>query len=212
MRTYVSIILAAFCLCACSKKSDEDTPIVNHQNPVTYEPTEVGCPGAHYNNWEGSPYVLPYPIGETYKVHLSHCSGSYHSDGRPDKFAVDFEMPIGSIITAARRGEVVHVEERGVDGEFPNNLIVIYHNDGTYAQYMHLTRFGAIPEIGDFVEKGDEIAYSGATGVAGYPHLHFVVTLDGWEYPYTSIAYNFSNTAPNPRGPKARTYYTALPY
>ncbi len=212
MRLLISILFGALLFSGCQKKSADDTPITNQQLPVMSEPVEVGCPGANYNNWEGSPYVLPYPVGTTYKVHLSHCSGSYHSDGRPDKFAVDFEMPIGSTIVASRRGEVVHVEERGFDGEFPNNLVVVYHNDGTYAQYMHLTRNGAIVEIGDFVEKGDEIGYSGATGLAGYPHLHFVVTLDGWEYPYTSIAYNFSNTEPNPRGPKARTFYTALPY
>lgn len=206
---FAPVVIYLFLL-NCSQK-DEDNAISNNQLPVNHAST-VGCPGAYYQPWQSSNYVLPYPVGKTYQVHLSQCSGSYHSDGRPDKFAVDFGMPIGTLITASRRGFVVHVEETGVDGEHPNNLVVVKHNDNTYAQYMHLTRYGAIPEVGDAVEQGDSIGLSGATGLAGYPHLHFVVTKDGWEYPYESVPHNYKNTRANPRGPKSRSEYTAEPY
>ncbi len=194
----------------CSSK--DDSGVVVPDTPPVQQTTLIGCPGAVYQPWESSHYVLPYPVGETYKVHLSQCSGSYHSAGEPDAFAVDFAMPIGSLITASRRGTVVHTEESGLDGEHPNNLVVVKHGDNTYAQYMHLTYNGAIPEIGDVVEQGDSIGLSGATGLAIYPHLHFVVTTEGWEYPYVSIPHNYRNTEPNPRGPQARKEYTALPY
>ena len=210
MRVFISVIFVVICvLISCSE--EEERIITDEQLPVEAVPYQ-GCAGTYYQPWQSSSYVLPYPVGETYRVHLSHCSGSYHSEGKPDAFAVDFEMPIGTLITASRMGIVEYVEERGVDGEWLNNLVVVRHNDNTYAQYMHLTRYGAIAEVGDLLQKGDSIGYSGATGLAGYPHLHFVITDEGYEYPYRSIPHNFSNTEANPRGPVAYKPYTALPY
>ncbi len=172
----------------------------------------VGCGGAEYPDWETSPYVLPYPVGVEHQVFLSHCSGSYHSEGLPDAFATDFAMAIGTHITAARGGEVVRVIENGIDYGDPNNLVIVDHGDGTYAQYMHLTQNGGLVDVGDMVAQGDTIALSGVTGLAGYPHLHFVVTEGDWRWPYTSIPVTFSNTAPNPLGPVEDTKYEALPY
>jgi murein DD-endopeptidase MepM/ murein hydrolase activator NlpD len=173
---------------------------------------EAGCPNYVYPDWTTSKYVLPYAVGQTYTVNLSQCTISYHAEGQPDQFGIDFEMNIGTIITAARAGMVVHVEESGTDGNFPNNLVVVRHDDNTFAQYMHLTENGALVEVGDSVVQGTPIGKSGATGLAGYPHLHFIVTRDAWEYPYEGVPYNFKNTKPNPRSLITGTRYTANPY
>lgn len=171
-----------------------------------------GCPGAVYPEWRTSPYVLPIPVGETAYIDLSHCSGSFHSAGEPDEFGIDFDLAVGSLITASRAGTVVWVEESGYDGGFPNNVVVVDHGDGTYAQYMHLTRDGAIAEVGDELESGAPVGYSGVTGYAGYPHLHFIVTADGFDYPYRSIPTTFRNTGPNPRSLLSGLTYVAEPY
>lgn len=172
-----------------------------------------GCPDTEYDEWSNSPYVLPYPVGISYPVDLSHCSGSYHSAGQPDQFAIDFRMPIGELVTAARPGKVVHIEESGVDGDFPNNLVIVKHADGTFGQYMHLTHNGALVEVGDSVTVGDDIGRSGATGLAGYPHLHFVVTKAGnYQYPYESIPTTFRNTEANERSLLSGHTYKAEPY
>ena len=122
-------------------------------------------------------------------------------------------MDIGTLITASRGGEVVAIEEAGQDyNSSHNNYVVVDHKDGTYGFYMHLTVNGAIVQIGDNVSKGDSIAYSGATGLAGYPHLHFVVTKDSYSWPYESIPLNFRNTTENKRGLSSNTYYKALSY
>lgn len=170
----------------------------------------ISCSDAVYPPQEQSEYNLPYPIGKTYLVNLNHCSTSYHSPGSPDQFAVDFDMPIGSVITAARSGTVVYVEESGMDGGFPNNAVAVRHSDGTHAIYMHLTHEGAAVEVGFGVGQGQLIGYSGNTGLAGYPHLHFVVTQEEL-YPYASIPYNFKNTIENPTGPVQGVLYEALP-
>ena len=60
--------------------------------------------------------------------------------------------------------------------------------DGLFLQYQHLTHNGSLVEVGQFVEQGDPIGYSGASGLASYPHLHFVATgFDDWMYPYSTV-------------------------
>jgi len=208
----IKATVLALLLVSCFNDDDFDAR-QNSIPPPDFDGLElVACADAVYGPYEDSAYVLPYPVGDSYQVNLNHCSSSYHSEGRPDQFAVDFAMEIGSEVTASRDGTVVYVEEAGVDGGFPNNLVIVRHDDDTYAQYMHLTNEGAAVETGDPVEKGDLIGYSGATGLAGYAHLHFVVTEENYEYPYISIPYNFSNTEENPNGPSSGEIYLAQPY
>lgn len=168
-----------------------------------------GCPGVAYPDWSDSPYVLPVPVGQSVDIDLSHCSGSFHSQGQPDAYAIDFNMAVGTTITAARPGRVVFVEESGADGGFPNNRVVVDQHDGSYAQYMHLTQSGAAVAVGDSVSSGTVIGLSGATGLAGYPHLHFVVTIGDHAYPYESVPVTFRNTSPNPRSLLSGRRYTA---
>ncbi len=172
-------------------------------------PAAVGCDGQAYLSVDDTPYVLPFPVGAAHLMNLGNCSRSYHSAGQADQYAYDFAMPIGTPLTAARAGRVVHVEETGRDGSHPNNLVVVDHGDDTFAQYMHLTFEGADVEVGDTVEPGDAIGRSGNTGLAGYPHLHFVVTGGGWPYPYTSVPVTFGNSEPRETVLRQGTTYRA---
>ncbi len=182
-------------------------------DPNALDAFNQACGESRYDYWETSDYILPYPVGSSYSIGLSHCGGSYHGIGQPDQFAIDFQMSIGSTISASRAGVVVFVEESGLDGEFPNNKIVIEHGDATYAQYMHLTYEGALVNVGDNITIGQRIGFSGSTGLAGYPHLHFVATQRGsWDYPYTSIPTTFKNTAPNELSLESGQVYKALSY
>ena len=77
------------------------------------------------------------------------------------RYSLDFAMPQGTPILAARGGTVFYLQDgftRG--GTNPDlleraNLVAVAHRDGTMASYGHLR--------------------SGATGFAGQPHLHFHV-------------------------------------
>lgn len=208
----LNLVLLLLFGCNTPTNNSKDPDIGDGQIEVTEGPLADGCMDAVYPDWKTSPYVLPYPVGEKYKIDLSNCSGSYHSAGRPDQFAIDFNMEIGTIITAARSGTVVHVEQSGIDGSHPNNLVVVRHDDGTFAEYMHLTQNGALVEVEEEVSQGDSIGYSGKTGLAGYPHLHFVVATESWEWPYISIPVTFRNTIPNERSLASGTTYEAFGY
>ncbi|KAA3610683.1 MAG: M23 family peptidase [Calditrichaeota bacterium] len=197
--------LAVLIFSACSIFDKDDTIY------LVPRPTG-GCPDVTYPDWKTSPYILPYPVGKSYQIDLSNCDGSYHSEGLPDAFAIDFRMDIGTLITASRAGEVIYVEESGFDGGHPNNLVVVDHGDSTFAEYMHLTHNGAIAEVGDVVKPGDKIGYSGSTGLAGYPHLHFVVARGTWQWPYQSTPVTFRNTQPNVGSLVSGFTYKALSY
>jgi len=208
---FLSMVLLA--LLSCSKKETYiPTRVGVEEDDASVGKLAAGCPNTQYDDWETSEYVLPFRVGDAYVVNLSHCSGSYHSQGRADQYAIDFEMPIGTSIMASRYGRVVYVEESGRDGGFPNNVIVIRHDDTTFGQYMHLTHQGSFVRVGDTIRQGQEIGLSGSTGLAGYPHLHFVVTDRDYNYPYVSIPTTFKNTVSNERSLAAWTRYKALPY
>jgi hypothetical protein len=59
-------------------------------------------PCGGYADWQSSPYVLPYPVGESYPIYQTNCTlGGHHGVYR---HSYDFLMPIGALVTAAREG------------------------------------------------------------------------------------------------------------
>jgi len=61
------------------------------------------------------------------------------------------------------------------------NYVLVYHSDGTIAEYSHLLYNEARVAVGDTIQKGELIALSGSTGYARGPHLHFVCFLPDFE-------------------------------
>ena len=54
-------------------------------------------------------------------------------------------------------------------------LDAVRHDDGSYARYYHLRTDESLFKVGDSVEAGQHIAFSGNTGYTGGPHLHLDV-------------------------------------
>ncbi|MEO1246037.1 MAG: M23 family metallopeptidase [Pseudomonadota bacterium] len=124
-------------------------------------------------------YALPYTPGRAYRVLQGYDSRFSHKG--LEEFAVDFDMPEGSPVHAARGGVVARVVEAHDRGCWHDgcgryaNFIVILHNDGTTGEYYHLQQNGALVEVGDSVAQGQKIGLSGNTGHTTMPHLHFAV-------------------------------------
>ncbi len=122
-------------------------------------------------------YILPFPKGKKYL-----CSQGFNTDFSHQGtfiYSVDFEMDIGTLITAARGGKVVKIIERYQDfnyGRGEVNVVIIRHEDDTFGRYCHLTQNGSLVKLEQMVQAGDSIAYSGQTGYTNHPHLHFDVT------------------------------------
>lgn len=124
-------------------------------------------------------YWIPYEHGTKYKVTQSYNGGLSHIGD--NRFSVDFIMPEGVKIHAARGGTVAGIKEDsnigGMDLKYTlhGNYVTVYHEDGSFAQYIHLKKNGAHVKKGDIVKPGDLIGYSGNTGRSDAPHLHFEV-------------------------------------
>ena len=130
-------------------------------------------------------FLLPYR-GE-HKVIQGFLGKFSHYQGSQNEYAVDFEMPEGTSVCAARGGTVVGLRQNsnsgGADVSFKGqeNYVIIRHDDGTYAEYEHMRQNGALVKLGQKVAAQDPISLSGNTGHSSRPHLHFSVfnTIDG---------------------------------
>jgi murein DD-endopeptidase MepM/ murein hydrolase activator NlpD len=124
-------------------------------------------------------YSLPYAPGKAYRVSQG-CNGTYSHFGA-DQYAIDWRMPEGTPVHAARGGIVVGVKnDSNIGGDssqydWDANYVLIRHSDGTLGQYVHLMKGGALVKVGQHVEAGDLIGLSGNTGHSTGPHLHFSV-------------------------------------
>ncbi len=159
-------------------------------------------------------YLLPFEHGT--KRRLTQGPGGNFSHFGENRYAVDFDMPEGTPVYAARGGRVVRVKEDGRAGgpsmayADHGNVIVIAHDDGTFGNYVHLRFRGAEVSVGDVVEAGDHIGYSGNTGVSSGPHLHFDVRVPQWDGQMQSIPFLFSGLEGEPVEPQEGRFYYAV--
>lgn len=124
-------------------------------------------------------YSLPFQNGKTFTVFQGY-NGSF---SHQNENSLDFKMPIGTEVLAARDGIVIKVVKQFNQNcaekkcaEF-NNYVLIYHNDGTFSKYIHLKRNGVVVKEGDQIKENELIGYSGNVGWSNGPHLHFMVFL-----------------------------------
>ncbi len=130
-------------------------------------------------------YQLPYAPGNKFKVTQGY-NGKFSHKGS-NQYAIDWDMPEGTLVHAARGGIVVRVKDDSDKGgpslayDHFNNYVLIRHEDGTLGHYCHLQKGGILVKVGQTVSPGDVIAHSGNTGFSSGPHLHFCVfkTKDG---------------------------------
>ena len=124
-------------------------------------------------------YQYPYAHGRYFPI-VQGFGGGYSHRG-PSEYAVDFAMPVGTPIHAARAGVVIDLAEQHTRGGASRkyakyaNYVVILHDDDTTGEYHHLKKNGVAVSRGERVIAGQKIAYSGNTGFSSLPHLHFAV-------------------------------------
>jgi len=180
-------------------------------------PAQVDC--SLFPESRGSAYVLPYAVGQQFTASRTFAHYT-QGNGGVGLYAIDFSMPMGTPVHAARSGIVVAVEESFSDddhADFHENWVMVRHPDMTIARYMHLTRNGADVAVGDTVQQGQVVGRSGNSGASTGPHLHFDVQTCGPNLPpgYNqlpcgmTIPVSFRNTEPHSCGLTAGKAYSA---
>ena len=149
----------------CTVSSDPmRTPIRKLQKGITTEDTSYV-------------YTLPFEQGTAHTLVQGYFSNYSHKN----RAALDFKMKKGTKVLAARNGVVVRIKEDGTKGgvkkkyRADGNYVIIQHEDGSRAGYWHLQHNGVLVNIGDTIQHGQVIGFSGKTGYALFPHLHFLV-------------------------------------
>ena len=151
----------------------------NEDLPWEYEYTNYFKLGSSVAVPDSYVYSLPYDEGATFRITQGY--GGRFSHKGSNEYALDWKMPEGTPVRAARGGLVVKVKDDSdqgggsIDYDRYNNYVLIRHADGTLGHYCHLKKDGVKVHAGEMVEVGDIIALSGNTGFSSGPHLHFSV-------------------------------------
>lgn len=86
---------------------------------------------------------------------------------------IDIGAPMGSTVRAAELGEVIFADWSGGFGL----TVIIDHGGNITTLYAHLSRITV--NVGDVVERNQEIGRIGSTGLSTGPHKHFEVRENG---------------------------------
>ena len=124
-------------------------------------------PGAKHSvlSWPLSDIAVTQYFGKTAAARSLYKTTGTHN-------GVDFRAPIGTPIYAAMSGVVTDTEPtKARSGCQYGKYVLIKHPNGLSTIYGHMSVVRAKP--GEAVVTGDLIGYSGDTGYATGPHLHF---------------------------------------
>lgn len=86
---------------------------------------------------------------------------------------IDIAVVTGTPIKAAADGKVIY---SGTNGGY-GIMVIVDHGKGVETRYAHHSRNAV--KVGQTVNRGDVIAYSGNTGISTGPHLHFEIRYNG---------------------------------
>jgi hypothetical protein len=119
-----------------------------------------------------TPSIMPTRGWITSGFALSRIHPIYH-DARVHE-GIDISAPMGTRIIAPAGGIVttVYNNEPGY-----GKLVAIDHGNGIVTRYAHCSRI--LVQVGQRVQRNQEIAQVGNTGISTGPHLHYEVIISG---------------------------------
>lgn len=128
--------------------------------------------GSNYVPYTGGALIWPCPSS----TRINSGFGTREASGvvTANHYGIDIGCPDGTPIVAAASGVVVLARRSATAG----NWIIISHGNGLYTIYMHASALYV--SEGQYVNAGDTIMLSGATGATQGRHLHFEVRVGGY--------------------------------
>jgi hypothetical protein len=121
-----------------------------------------------FNQLKNSQVMATYGERRTYFYRGKKISESVH-------LGYDLASTANALVGAANSGIVVFAGDLGIYG----NTVIIDHGLGLMSLYGHLSTI--LVKKGYQVKKGEIIARTGSTGLAGGDHLHFGILVHGYE-------------------------------
>lgn len=110
--------------------------------------------------------------------------------------AVDLDCPVGTTVLAVGDGTIKEVKDSddvsGIDirNFYCWNQVTVLQSDGAIVEYVHVQKGSSRVKVGDVVQRGQPLCFSGDVGFCPTPHLHIEVHLeDGRSVP--SVPFSF---------------------
>jgi murein DD-endopeptidase MepM/ murein hydrolase activator NlpD len=121
--------------------------------------------------------VLSWPLDNVFitqrygRTDFSVTNKQFYKDGSHN--GMDLRAAIGTPVRAAREGVIAGVGNTDVIKKCKSygRWVLVKHDNGLSTIYAHLSLPSVV--VGQKVDRGEIIAYSGSTGAATGPHLHF---------------------------------------
>jgi murein DD-endopeptidase MepM/ murein hydrolase activator NlpD len=156
------------------------------------DPGEGRAPSYSVTVVPGDPHAIPddatysLPLDESANWQVGQAfHGDFSHNDEQNRYAVDFIVPEGTPVLAARDGVVTLVQsgygEGGLDRKQDitrANEVLVLHSDGSMAVYAHLLANSVAVNVGDHVGVGQQLALSGNSGYSSGPHLHFCLQVN----------------------------------
>jgi len=126
---------------------------------------------------DAPPLQLAWPTGQQHQIYGGPYGGYSYGCGDhtgSDYYAIDFNLPTGSAVSAVASGTV---SQTGFVSDYGNYVLIDHSGSGYRSLYAHLNSISV--STGAVVAQGQLLGYSGSTGNSTGPHLHFVVRQGG---------------------------------
>ena len=133
----------------------------------TLDPTRIPPAGKGILRWPLDNVYITQQFGKTSSAKRLYTSGTH--DG------IDFRASLATPVRASLSGTVMDVNHGAVQNCQYGKWVLIRHGNGLATLYAHLSDISV--SKGASVTTGQVIGYSGSTGYATGPHLHFTVYL-----------------------------------
>lgn len=129
------------------------------------------------------PIISPIDTNKLHQIN-SHYGDRKHPILRLRKHheGIDIHSSMNTSILATASGYIEKVDHK--KGGY-GNYIIINHGNGYKTRYAHLNNI--IVKENDFIKQGNLIGYSGKSGMAAGPHLHYEIIDDNETIDPTSI-------------------------
>ncbi len=134
---------------------------------------DLGKNTSHERLWEGSWLRLK---DAACMANFADHRIYYYKGHKVDKavhLGIDLASLANSEVYAANNGRVIYAQPLGIYGL----TVVLDHGQGLASTYSHLSSITV--KTGQKVSKGDQIGFTGQTGLAGGDHLHFGIMVSG---------------------------------
>ncbi len=123
-------------------------------------------------------YNISYtPIGLPFHGSITstfgHRENPFGGDDVETHKGLDIKGPMGAIVKAMAKGEVIFAGVRGGFG----NCVILKHGNGFQTLYGHLSKIAV--NAGQKIYIGQQIGNIGSTGRSTGPHLHYEVRRNG---------------------------------